>query len=218
MSDTLAQLITKVQGRMGDSGTIFTTAICTNAIREALKTFNIYAPINSGTLIDAVSEQHEYELSDSPDAASAISIYGVWLQDPNNTEHDEPLVFDAFNEDERLFFRLRFAQQTGETLIVRFTQPHTVNGLDSSAESTLPTWQNEILVTGAAAEAALIRARARIETINLSANQSANYKAEAKDLRAEFLADLTALANKRPPAVGEPSPHAWNDSYHTWDQ
>lgn len=215
MTDSLTTLITKVQGHLGDDGTIFTTAMCTAAAREALKTYNQYLPVHAADLIDAVSDQYVYELSDTDSRATAI--LDVLLQG-TVTEMDTSLSFDPYNEDERLFFRLRTPQPTGKTLIARFTIPQTINGLDSETETTIPAWQIPILVTGIAAEALRIRARARVETINLNKEVRDQYSASAREMKAEYIADLRQLASNKRGAVGEPDTRAWNDAYHHWGQ
>src|SRR5690242_15777318 len=107
MSDSLTTLIGKVQNILGDAtGTYFTTAVCTAAIRQALSEWNLRAPIYAGTTITGVNNQYEYELSDE-DSASC-EIIDVLLQG-TDAAHDESvsLDFDQYLEDERLFFRLR---------------------------------------------------------------------------------------------------------------
>lgn len=214
MSDNLTTIISKVQALLGDDGTIFTAATVTAAIRKALAKYNEHAPVHAADLIDAVSEQYEYELSDTNE--SAISIIDILIKG-DTLEVDVSLTYDEYNEDERLFFRLREPQETGETLIARYTIAHTVSGLDSATESTLPAWQDETLVMGAAAEALQSRAYARVEKINLNKDVSQNYKELAAIYKADFLASLRSISRKRAP-VGEPDKRAWNDSYHTWEQ
>ena len=217
MSDSLSTLITKVQNALGDaSGTYFSTAIVTAAAREALKIYNQYVPVNAGTLITGVNNQYEYELSDED--SRAMNVLGIWQKGANNNEIDTPLTYDDYNEDERIFFRLRYPITTSDTLIVRYNIPHTINGLDSAVESTVPAWQDPILVIGIGAEAARIRARSRTETINLSADQSDNYLQQAQEMKAEFLADLKSMAKKKKAPVGEPDLRGWNDQYYYWNQ
>lgn len=213
MSDSLSTLTSKLQAFMGDDGTIFTSAICTAAIRVALKTFNLHAPVYAGTLVDGVTDQLEYELSDED--SRAIAVMDVLLKDDDG-ENDISIPFDAYDEDERVWWRLRAPVTSSDTLIVRYTIPHTVNGLDSEVESTLPAWQDPILVVGAAAEAIMVRARARVETINLSKDQSDNYRELSVQLRTEFMRDLAAISRVKRPAVGEPDAAAWNDAWAKW--
>jgi len=215
MSDSLTILISKIQAFHGDNGTIFTTETCTAAVRAALKTFNLYAPVNAGTLITGANDQYEYELSDED--PKAIFIADILLKG-NSGESDVSLTFDQYNEDERLFFRLREPVTSSDTLIARYTIPHTVNGLDSEVESTLPAWQDPILVIGAAAQAVMIRARAKVESINLSKDQSDNYRELYNQIQMDFIQELKSITKTKLVAVGAPDARAWNDEYHSWEQ
>jgi len=76
MTDTLAQIIVKLQELLLDDGTRFTTDTCTAAIRQALKEFNLIAPIHAGTLVTPVTGQKEYEL----DVENALAIVDVLRQ------------------------------------------------------------------------------------------------------------------------------------------
>lgn len=216
MSDSLTTLIGKVQNILGDStATYFTTAICTAAIRQALTEINIRAPIHAAVIITPVNNQYEYELTDED--SNAIEILDILQQGKNEDELDISLTYDSYSEDERLFFRLRSPLTTSDRIIARYTLNHTINGLDSQVESTLRAEQDQIIVDGAAYYALLIRAASRVESVNLSKDQSDNYREIAGTFRRAFDAGLNSIAKKRAP-VGEPDTRAWNDEYHTWKQ
>ena len=216
MSDSLTTLITKVQNILGDSsGTYFTTAIITAAVRQALTEFNKRVPQFLAVTITGVNDQYEYELSDED--ANAIKILDVLRQGDNADELDISITYDDYIEDERVFFRLRQPETTSETLIVRYTADHTINGLDSQIESTILARHDQIIVDGAAAWSIWTRAVARVETINLSQDQSDNYRELATRLYSTFQAGLDRAA-RRSAAVGEPDTRAWNDQYHSWGQ
>lgn len=216
MTKSLTSLISAVQAKLIDDGTRFTTATCTEAIREALKDFNLYAPVYVADLITIVADQREYELSDTD--SRALSVIGVWLYDDTGTDNHTPLIYDQYFEDERLFFLLRDAQSASEQLLVRYTIPQTINGLDSETESTLSNLYDQILIGGAKAEAMQIRADSRLETINLQQAVSDNYREQIAAIKTKFYAELRQVANNRYPAVGTPAEAAWNDQYHGWDQ
>lgn len=215
MSDTLTQLVARVQGLFSDDGTRFSTAVCTAAIRQALAEVNRRAPVFAGTLIDAVTDQYEYELSDED--ADALEVKDVLLRGDDGNELDLSLLFDWYIEDERVFFRLREAQTEGDTLIVRYTKNHTVSGLDSEVESTLTSDGDIVLVDGACWHALMIRAASRVETINLNKDVSDNYRDITAHFQNAFLNGLAVFARRRM-AVGEPDRRAWNDEYHGWSQ
>lgn len=217
MSDSLTTLIGKVQNILGDaSGTYFTTAICTAAIRQALSEWNLRAPINAAVTITGVNDQYEYELTDED--PNSCEITDVLRRGDNNNELDTSLTFDQYIEDERVFFRLRRPVTSNDTLIVRYTVYHTINGLDSQVESTMLSKDDQAMVDGGAFYAIMIRATSRIETINLSQDQSDNYREIAAGFALAFSQRLVYAARARLAPVGEPDTRAWNDHYHTWGQ
>src|SRR5688572_8081765 len=175
MADTLAQLITKVQNILGDAnGTYFTTAIVTAGIRQALSEWNLRAPVFAATTITGIANQYEYELTDAD--PNSCEIMDILERGPNNNELDISIDFDQYIEDERVFFRLRRPVAVNEIIIVRYTLHHTINGLDSQVESTLLARDDQAIVDGAAYYSLMIHATARVETINLSQDQSDNYR------------------------------------------
>lgn len=217
MSDSLSTLIGKVQNILGDaSGTYFTTAICTAAIRQALTEWNGRAPQHLAELITGVNDQYEYELSDAD--ADAHQILDILLQGDNNNELDASLTFDQYTEDERIFFRIRRPVTSSDTLIARYTRYHTISGLDSAGESTLRAQDDQAIVDGGAYYAILIRATSRVETINLSQDQTDNYREIGNNYRTLFTNHLNRAARYRNAPVGEPDDRAWNDEYHGWGQ
>lgn len=217
MTKTLTQLITNVQALLLDDGTRFSTATVTAAIRSALKEFNQRAPIFSGTLVDAVSNQYEYVLSAS-DFANLIDIQDVLLQGTDSAlDLNTPLPFDSYFEDAAPVIRLRSPQPTGRYLIVRFTTPYTVSGLDSETESTLPAFYDNTLIDGACFWSAQIRSAGRIETINLNQGVSENWIDVRRYFRQAFDLGLAQAARRRPP-VSEPDTAAWNDRFYGTDQ
>jgi hypothetical protein len=215
MSDTLTTLISKVQAVLGDDGTIFSTATLTAAIRQALSEWNMRAPVHAATTITGVDDQYEYELTDYD--ANAVEIFDVLKQGDNNGELDISLTHDAYIEDERLFFRLRHPVTSSDTLIARYTLQQTINGLDSATESTIPSHFNQAMIDGGAYFAIFIRAISKIETVNLSKDQSDNYREMAGYFGSAFAARIAQAARRKSP-VGEPDTRAWNDEYHSMGQ
>lgn len=215
MSDTLTQLIAKVQASLGDDGTYFTTAIVTAAARKALREMNEKYPVNAGTLIDAVTDQHEYTLSDV-DFTNLIDVIGVWLNDTDG-DQDIALDYDSYFEDNAPAIRLRVAQSADELLLVRFTTPQTINGLDSETESTLPAWLDPLLVDGISYHALLIRGASRVETNNLSKSTPKDYLEIKATLKEAWLNGLAKLAARRLP-VSQPNTAAWPLPYEQFDR
>jgi len=217
MSDSLTTLIGKVQTLLLDDGTRFTTATVTAAVRQALKEFNLRAPAHAGTLEAVVADQKEYVLSGT-DYNDLIEILDVLLWDDDGDDY-EPLSYDDYFEDVVPVIRLRSARtDPSEFLVVRYSLPYTVNGLDSATESTLPAFFDPILLDGACYWSLQIRAVGRVETINLNQDVSDNLDQLKDTFKAAFEAGLERAA-RRKPAVGEPDTRAWNDVWHdAWGQ
>jgi hypothetical protein len=211
MSDTLTQLIAKLQPLLLDDGTRFTTATCTSAIRQALKEFNLAAPIHAGDLVTPVLGQKEYEL-DVPTALEIVDVLRMG-RDAYLEEHVS-LNFDRYFEDGRPFFRLRVAEPTTNTLIVRYLVPHTISGLDSATDSTLPALFDVILLDGAAWQACLIRAAGRIETINMNLDVPDPWTTAALHFEEAFKFGLLNAARQPFPSV--PDCRKWNDEWQGW--
>ncbi len=209
MSDTLLQLIPKIQAQLGDNGTLFPTATVTAAVRQALEEISQKAPLHAAVTITAMANQQVYELSDEDPSASGITDV---LLDGDN-DYSTGLEYDAYVEDERWFFRLRQPQTAGETLIVQYTKPQTVSGLDGATDSTAEGSLNTALVDGACYYCALIRAAATVESNNLQPEVSQNWLRLANQWRDVFDLQL-AVARQQNTARGEPSSILWNDPQH----
>ena len=110
MTDTLTQLVTKLQSLLlGDADT-FSTATCTAAIRQTLKQLNFTVPQHAAETQDAVTDQYEYELEDS----TALTVVDVLLQGTDTyADINTPLEYDWYFENDRPFIRLRTPRQTG---------------------------------------------------------------------------------------------------------
>lgn len=216
MSDSLTTLTTKLQALLMDGGTLFTSGTCTAAIRQALGQVNAVIPVHGGTLLDTVADQYEYELTSALAGAVPLSITDVLLKDPSGGEYDTPLAFRHYSEDERYFIRLETPQAEGEQLIVRFTQAHTINGLDSETESTLTALADVVLLDGAAAQACSIAAAGKVEANNLDPAVALNYGHAADRFQRAFNAGLAALSGKRRLQCSVPDTRTWNDGWHNW--
>jgi hypothetical protein len=208
MSDTLTNLIARIQAMLLDDGTQFTTATCTAAVREALRQFNTQAPIHAGTLIDTVDGQYEYALNDS-DFTGLLDLVTVFY-------NDAPEPFHFYWIANAPFIRLASPLPAGTAILdVRFTLPHTINGLDSETESTLNADQDQVLVNGATAQCCYIRAADRIESVNVAGDTPAAWKNAGASFDAAFIRGLRRYT-RRPIPTALPSTAAWNDRFTNW--
>ena len=214
MSDNLTALITRAQAQLLDDGTLFSTAALTAAFRSALTRFNESAPIWAASLVDVVDGQRVYELA-AVDFSGLLDVVGVWENDADGDE-DEPLAFDWYFEDNRPFVRLRDSLSSG-SLLVRFSLPHTVNGLASETTSTLTADQDQVLIDGACADAIKARFLARVEKVNVSSQVLEGYRSAAASYEQAFTLGLRRYA-RRPAGVSQPSTARWADAWEGWAQ
>jgi hypothetical protein len=219
MSDSLATLTSKLQALLLDDGTLFSSGTCAAAIRQALTALNLRLPVHAGTTVEVVAGQCEYELTEALAGATPIEIIDVLRADPSGGEGDTSLDYDSYIEDERWFVRLHTPQASGD-LIVRFTQPHTISGLDGASESTLPSFYDPVLLDGAAAEACAMAAAGKVESNNLDPAAPGNYARMAAEFASAFESGLRALALKRFAQKGGPDRRTWEDLWHnsTWQR
>jgi hypothetical protein len=213
--DTLAQLTTKLQALLMDNGTLFVAGTCTAAIRQTLLAMNLQLPVNGATTVTIVSGQYVYELTDALAGATPIQILDVLLESPSTADYETSLDFDSYIEDERWYLRLHTAQQSG-SMLVRFTQAHTISGLDSSTESTLPAFYDPVLLDGAAAQCCTMAAAGKDEANNIDPRVPEHYKNAAGGFNRAFQYGMKALAIRRAGPVSVPDTRTWDDAWHGW--
>ena len=210
MADTLAQLITKVQALLGDTyATFFTASIVTAGIRQALNEWNLRVPYYATANVTGIANQYEYDFTTAQ--TTAIEILDIFTG-------DESINYTMYIKAGKLYFRLATPLGTTDTMIVAYTKPHTINGLDSETVSTLTTFDDQAIVDGAAFYSIVTRATARIETVNVSGGQPDDYAQIAQLYKMSFDARLINAARRKEYATAEPDLRAWNDDYHTWEQ
>jgi hypothetical protein len=213
MTDTLAQLIDKLQATLGDDGTLFTDAMCTAAVRLALNAFNLAAPIHAADLVEVEDGAFEYEI-ETDEGAHILQVLDVLLRGMDAlAENHKPLDFKSHFEDDRPFIRLTSPLSAG-TLIIRYTLPHIISGLDGETESTLAPLFDTVIIQGAAYFACLNRAARRVEAINLNKEVTQPWQDLADRYKRHFEAGLKAAARKRSPAY--PRRQGWDDAWHGW--
>ena len=158
--------------------------------------------------LTAVALQKEYELDDP----AATGITDVLLDGDN--DYSTGLAYDAYMEDGRWFFRLRQLPTANSQLIVQYTVPHTVCGLDGSLDSTLSDDLNTALIDGACYYCCLSRAAAGVEANNIEAQVALNWMKIAH-LWLDVFRNALHDAIRWPAARGEPGQAlAWNDPQH----
>ena len=214
MPDNLTALTSRIRAQLIDDGTLFSTPTCTAAVRRALQQFNQAAPVHAATLVDVVRNQEEYQLSGA-DFTNLLDVLDVLEYDELGEDHRSISFVEHF-EDNLPWIRLIVPLSDGH-LLVRYTLPHTVDGLDGSVESTLLPDQEQVLVDGACAAAIYMRAASRTETINLAPNVVERYRLTAARFEEVFQEGLKRYKGRHMAGM-ELDVRAWNDEWHLWDQ
>jgi len=210
MTQTLSQLTDSLQALLNDDGTYFPDALCAAAIRQALKELNLAIPQHAAATVEAVAEQYEYEFEES----NALDILDVLRQGTDTyADYNLSLDFDRYFEDDRPFFRLRSPEAEGQLLIIRYTAPYTINGLDGETDSSLPAFYDPVLLDGAAWQACLVRASSRVEALNFNADVIRQYQQLAEHFRITFQNGLARLGQRKA-SVSEPDRRGWGDRWN----
>ena len=217
MSDNLATLIDKVQALLGEDATVFSDALVTAALRQALNEWNLRVPRYGAESISGVNYQYRYELSEQD--ATAMDIIDVLKVGPSANELDISLDYDAFIQNELVYFRLRQPVTSADTLLVRYTRNHTINGLDAETVSTIPARHNQAMIDGGAFFSVFIRAVSLVEDNNMDKEVMTKYQSIAGVFGSAFAQHIARAAQRRKAAVGEPDARSWADGekYNTWD-
>jgi hypothetical protein len=190
MTASLTTFIAQVQAMFIDDGTRFPAATITAATRQALNDFNDVLPQKEAEIQDVVPTSFEYALTD----LTAIQVLDVLLEGTDSPyyQNDTPLPYKPYMEDNRCWLRLKTALTSG-SLVIRYTIPQTVLGLDGGVESTLLSAWDPILLDGICYYCCLIRAASRIEVINLNADVPDPWQAIAEHYQQAFQAGLAML-------------------------
>ena len=208
MTVSLSTLISRVQSQLLDDGTLFSTETVTASIRQALRDFNQHAPVNGAELVGVVAGQQIYELAGGSFPAQVLDVIDV-LKNDGFTDNEEPLGFDKVFEDNRIFVRLREVEWSGN-LLIRYTWPHTINGLDGETETTLNSDQDQIIVNGACSYACLSRASGVIESNNLTQQIVRDWLSAADRYKSIFDFGVSRYES-RPSPTSEPRSTTWLD-------
>jgi hypothetical protein len=191
MADTLTQLIDRLQALLLEENETFSSTVYTAVIRQALKDLNLTSPMCAADTIDAVSGQYDYELTEQ----TILKVVYVLLERTNTCRDFCPsLGFDVYLKDDRPHVRVITSLADGDTLVVRYTVPYTISGLDGATKTTLPTIYQAILLDGAAWRVCQVRAASVNETTKISIDEIKRFDSVAQMFYSAFESGLGYLA------------------------
>ena len=168
--------------------TRYTEACVDQGLRMALMDYTRLRPLSISTVLETDGNR----VLSLPADLSAAFITQVELENPN-PDLTTPIAFHAYRRDEQWEIDTAPAcYPAGKTLIVTCSSPHTIDGLDNAAGTTIPPEDEPLLQIGATGYAAMARSSSRAETVNLQLEVSAALLKLAAAFLARFQAGMAA--------------------------
>lgn len=160
---TLAQLRDRVEVILSDtSNAIYSTGLIDECIRQCLHEYRQASPQESETVITLPGDGHEITLNSISGLLSVTDVY--WPYDSTASEVWPPnrvKGFQLFWDNGLPLLILTNYEgsqpQQDDEVRVWYTLPHTIDGLDSGAGTTIPASHESALCNGAAGKAAQAR-------------------------------------------------------------
>lgn len=201
MGKTLTELRALVASDLADAGNaLWSTDELDRAIRKALYAYSWVRPREAEATIEA-ADGREYDLTG---LAGLMDVQRVWWPyEAGEEPRWQP--FEVWGNGRVLFLRSAEQPKTGDgPLRVFYGAVQTMGGLDGAAESTYPDEDEETLVLGATAYAAVQRARYVVENVNPSADTPDDWAEWGRARLREFERALWEIAR-----VGNTARGAW---------
>lgn len=182
----LADLRDLVESDLVDASNLtWSTGELDRAIRQALWRYSQVRPLQAIATIDA-ADGREYDLTS---LTGLIDVEGVWWP-YDSTDTDALPVwcdFELWANNTKLFLKSADAPCAGDDpLRVFYTQAHTIKDLDGATSSTYFEEDEEVLVLGAVAYAAVQQARYTVDAVNASSKVPEDFIKWAQARMAEF--------------------------------
>ena len=159
MSATLATYRTRIQNSLDDTSSKYTNDIIDEALRKVLNLYTRANP-NIKTATHSVTTAGRRQ---TITAAGLIAI--IQLVHPYDASVDDPFTYEREdfyqvyeNGDPVIYFSGPDIPQVGEDIYIKYGAAHTIDDLDSAAATTVRDDHEDILVVGAAGQAAMMRA------------------------------------------------------------
>lgn len=159
----------------------YTSAQVDAALTYAIEDYSRYKPLTRTYSIDSTGERR----ITLPADLSSFSIVQVeWVKDAFNTDM---IPFYAYLQDEQWILETcNLTIPLGEVLSLTYYCMHTIDGLNSAAGTTVPETDEDLLVMGAAGEAARSRAFSKVESNNLNPGEAEQLIAFALSMLTKF--------------------------------
>lgn len=190
MAATLTTLRDRVEATLQDAANArWATSDLDEAIRRALEEFSSACPREVIVPVTLAADGREVDLSA---LTGRLQVTRVWFPytaaDPEHPPRWAP--FEVWGDT--LYLDTADEPSAGEVARLWYSAPHTLNGLDGAAATTLPADAEGLVVGGAAGQAALQRAVELSESLNVDADVVERLTIYGRARLDEFRAGLRA--------------------------
>jgi hypothetical protein len=158
----LAEFRTRIRALLVDTaGTLFTDAIVDEGLKQALSEYNEALPLEMETVIDLPGDGREIALNGLSGLTRVLDVY--WPFDSTSEPWPPNRVkgFTIYWDDTQPVLYLNNVEgdepQLDDELRLWYTASHTIDGLETATETTIPGEHETLLVSGAAGHAAMAR-------------------------------------------------------------
>jgi hypothetical protein len=162
----LATLRDMVERDLDDTGNdVWSTDDIDRAIERALVDYSQVRPQQAVTTIELSADGREVDISS---ISGLTRVVKVWYPYDSSAPESPPRWVQWGQWAQTLYISSGDEPAVGETVRVYYQQEHAIDGLDGASETTVPGEDEEVLVTGAGAYAALQKARGSVGEAGVS--------------------------------------------------
>jgi hypothetical protein len=203
MPTTLAEYTTSVSQFLFDTGLdVWPAAAIEDAIRHALADYSLAWPCTRQAVMIALADGRQVALNEIDALLAVMDVYWPFDSSADQQPANQALGWYLYWDDGQPVIQIGFdgcaAPKAGDEILLTYTTPHTIVGLDSAAVTTVHPSHILHIVRGAAAYAALSRTADLAETQGRAAVSAETLRRMADYSMIQFKTWLTSLQRSLP--------------------
>lgn len=190
----LAAMRDNVERDLDDAGNaIWSTDEIDRAISRALVEYSKVSPLRAVTTINVTSETREFDLSGVSGLLRVAMVW--WPYTAAEPEHPPRWVkFRAW--EDTLYLLTEDEPQPSDLIRLYYLKKQAVEGLEGATATTVPADDEEVIILGATAYAALEKARKAIGTVGVSEETPEHWRKWGNERLLEFKAGLDFVRDR----------------------
>lgn len=216
---TLSILRPRIAAVLGDSSNLrYSTDLLDEALRVVIESYSLAYP-QIKTAVHTATAGRTQTLTTFTDLQHIIRIYYPYdSSDEIHLPYGYGYYYFWQDGAPRLdLFNTPTIPQAGDLIVIEYSAPHTLEGLDTAITTTIPAQHFTPLVHAAAGEAAAIRAQNMVEAYGQRSDETKKLAEWAAGKKAAFQTFLDSLVHTPPPGppLQLPGQHWKLDEYDT---